>query len=68
MCVPSVQVPSSTGGRIVMASDGLWDAVSSERAAKCSRGMPASTAAPNLVKVSAGMEAKQGTAVPVLVA
>ena len=50
LCPCSMQVPRS-GGRIVIASDGLWDAVESDRAAKCCRGMPASTAAPQLVKV-----------------
>lgn len=39
------------GGRIVIASDGLWDAVDSERAAEVCRGMPATAAAPHLVKV-----------------
>ena len=50
LCFCSMQVPRS-GGRIVIASDGLWDAVESDRAAKCCRGMPANAAAPQLVKV-----------------
>eukprot|EP00897_Mesotaenium_endlicherianum_P005581 jgi/Mesen1/5050/ME000252S04166 len=44
-------VPRS-GGRIIMASDGLWDAVDNDRAAKLCRGLPASTAASALVKES----------------
>eukprot|EP00850_Spirogloea_muscicola_P006841 SM000033S12362 [mRNA] locus=s33:434401:436794:- [translate_table: standard] len=44
------QVPKS-GGRIIMASDGLWDAMKPERAAKAVRGKPSHAAAPLLVKV-----------------
>lgn len=49
--VKQMKIPPS-GGRIIMASDGLWDAVTSEKAAKCSRGLPATAAAPALVKES----------------
>lgn len=43
---------SSTGGRLVIASDGIWDALSSELAAKSCRGLPAELAARQVVKVS----------------
>ncbi|KAK4409635.1 putative protein phosphatase 2C 3 [Sesamum angolense] len=36
---------SSTGGRLIIASDGIWDALSSEMAAKSCRGLPAELAA-----------------------
>lgn len=41
---------SSAGGRLVIASDGIWDALSSELAAKCCRGLPAELAAKLVVK------------------
>lgn len=41
---------SSAGGRLVIASDGIWDALSSEMAAKSSRGLPAELAARQVVK------------------
>ncbi|KAH6810100.1 Protein phosphatase 2C family protein [Perilla frutescens var. frutescens] len=41
---------SSTGGRLIIASDGIWDAVSSETAAKACRGLPAELAARLVVK------------------
>lgn len=41
---------SSTGGRLVIASDGIWDALSSELAAKSCRGLPAELAARQVVK------------------
>ena len=47
------QVPSS-GGRIIIASDGLWDALSSEKVASCVRGMPGAKAASHLIKVRGG--------------
>lgn len=42
---------SSTGGRLIIASDGIWDALSSETAAKSCRGVPAELAARLVVKV-----------------
>lgn len=54
--VKQVRVPWSTGGRFIMGSDGLWDAVSSERTAKLTRGLPATTAAPACVKESIKMK------------
>jgi serine/threonine protein phosphatase PrpC len=36
-----------------MGSDGLWDAISNERAARIARGKPAPEAARHLVKVRA---------------
>ncbi|KAI3467059.1 hypothetical protein Pfo_023722 [Paulownia fortunei] len=41
---------SSKGGRLIIASDGIWDALSSEMAAKSCRGLPAELAARLVVK------------------
>ncbi|THU69007.1 hypothetical protein C4D60_Mb08t09810 [Musa balbisiana] len=41
---------SSVGGRLIIASDGIWDALSSELAAKACRGLPAELAAKLVVK------------------
>ncbi|KAL3830874.1 hypothetical protein ACJIZ3_019676 [Penstemon smallii] len=41
---------SSVGGRLIIASDGVWDALSSEMAAKSCRGLPAELAAKLVVK------------------
>ncbi|GER43870.1 protein phosphatase 2C family protein [Striga asiatica] len=41
---------SSKGGRLIIASDGIWDALSSEVAAKSCRGLPAELAARLVVK------------------
>ncbi|KAJ8619747.1 hypothetical protein MRB53_028276 [Persea americana] len=41
---------SSAGGRLIIASDGIWDALSSEVAAKSCRGLPAELAARQVVK------------------
>ncbi|XP_065881076.1 probable protein phosphatase 2C 15 [Euphorbia lathyris] len=41
---------SNAGGRLVIASDGIWDALSSEMAAKSCRGLPAELAARQVVK------------------
>ncbi|OAY43992.1 probable protein phosphatase 2C 5 isoform X1 [Manihot esculenta] len=41
---------SSAGGRLIIASDGIWDALSSDMAAKCCRGLPAELAAKLVVK------------------
>ncbi|KAK7238687.1 hypothetical protein RIF29_43923 [Crotalaria pallida] len=41
---------SNAGGRLIIASDGIWDALSSEMAAKSSRGLPAELAATQVVK------------------
>lgn len=43
---------SNAGGRLIIASDGIWDALSSEAAAKSCRGLPAELAAKQVVKVS----------------
>ncbi|WCJ43003.1 Protein phosphatase 2C family protein [Euphorbia peplus] len=50
--VPHVkQVKLSTaGGRLIIASDGIWDALSSDAAAKSCRGLPAEIAAKLVVK------------------
>ncbi|XP_076913175.1 putative protein phosphatase 2C 5 [Bidens hawaiensis] len=41
---------SSSGGRLIIASDGIWDALSSETAAQSCRGLPAELAAKLVVK------------------
>ncbi|CAD5192587.1 unnamed protein product [Musa acuminata subsp. malaccensis] len=41
---------SSAGGRLIIASDGIWDALSSELAAKACRGLPAELSAKLVVK------------------
>lgn len=42
---------SNAGGRLIIASDGIWDALSSDMAAKACRGLPAELAARQVVKV-----------------
>ncbi|KAI3762940.1 hypothetical protein L1987_53382 [Smallanthus sonchifolius] len=41
---------SSAGGRLIIASDGVWDALSAEVALECSRGLPPDAAAGQIVK------------------
>ncbi|XP_043709645.1 probable protein phosphatase 2C 12 isoform X2 [Telopea speciosissima] len=41
---------STAGGRLIISSDGVWDAMSSEMAVNCCRGMPADAAAEQIVK------------------
>ncbi|OVA15793.1 Protein phosphatase 2C (PP2C)-like domain [Macleaya cordata] len=41
---------STAGGRLIISSDGVWDALSSETALNCCRGMPADAAAEQIVK------------------
>ncbi|XP_062110064.1 probable protein phosphatase 2C 15 [Humulus lupulus] len=41
---------SRAGGRLIIASDGIWDALSSDMAAKSCRGLPAELAARQVVK------------------
>ncbi|XP_027159959.1 probable protein phosphatase 2C 5 [Coffea eugenioides] len=41
---------SSAGGRLIIASDGIWDALSSDQAAQSCRGLPADLAAKLVVK------------------
>ncbi|KAK2456665.1 putative protein phosphatase 2C [Trifolium repens] len=41
---------SNAGGRLIIASDGIWDTLSSETAAKSCRGVPAELAAKLVVK------------------
>lgn len=43
---------SSTGGRLILCSDGVWDALTSEMAFDFSRALPPETAANKVVKVS----------------
>ncbi|CAN1273982.1 Probable protein phosphatase 2C 12 [Linum perenne] len=51
--VPHVkQVKLSTGGgRLIISSDGVWDALTAETALDCCRGMPPDAAASQIVKV-----------------
>lgn len=48
--VRAVVLPA-TGARLMLASDGLWDAVAPKTAAHHVRGMPASKAATELVRL-----------------
>ncbi|KAK6938699.1 PPM-type phosphatase-like domain [Dillenia turbinata] len=41
---------SSAGGRLIISSDGVWDALSPEMAFDCCRGMPVDAAAAQIVK------------------
>ncbi|KAK6118897.1 hypothetical protein DH2020_047350 [Rehmannia glutinosa] len=41
---------SSTGGRLIISSDGVWDALSAETAFECCRGMSTDAAASQIVK------------------
>ncbi|EOY14511.1 Phosphatase 2C family protein isoform 2 [Theobroma cacao] len=41
---------STAGGRVIISSDGVWDALSAEVALDCCRGMPADAAAAQIVK------------------
>lgn len=41
---------SNAGGRLIIATDGVWDALSSEKAANCCRGLRAELAAKQIVK------------------
>ncbi|PSS31415.1 Protein like [Actinidia chinensis var. chinensis] len=41
---------STAGGRLIISSDGVWDALSAEAAFDCCRGMPADAAASQIVK------------------
>ncbi|CAA2996128.1 probable protein phosphatase 2C 12 isoform X2 [Olea europaea var. sylvestris] len=41
---------SSAGGRLIISSDGVWDALSAETAFECARGMPVDAAASQIVK------------------
>ncbi|XWS21170.1 hypothetical protein CRYUN_Cryun30bG0032400 [Craigia yunnanensis] len=41
---------STAGGRMIISSDGVWDALSAEVALDCCRGMPPDVAAPQIVK------------------
>ncbi|KAK3231429.1 hypothetical protein Dsin_003310 [Dipteronia sinensis] len=43
---------STAGGRLVISSDGVWDALSAETALDCCRGMPVEAAAAQIVKES----------------
>lgn len=47
--VKQVKLPNA-GGRLIIASDGIWDALSSEEAAMSCRGLPAELAAKMVVK------------------
>ncbi|KAH9689574.1 putative protein phosphatase 2C 5 [Citrus sinensis] len=46
---------SNAGGRLIIASDGIWDALTSDMAAKSCRGLPAELAAKLVVKVTSSI-------------
>ncbi|KAE8665172.1 B3 domain-containing protein [Hibiscus syriacus] len=48
--VPVPYQMSTAGGRIIISSDGVWDAISAEAALDCCRGMPPDAAATQIVK------------------
>ncbi|KAH7293367.1 hypothetical protein KP509_28G022700 [Ceratopteris richardii] len=43
---------STAGGRLIIASDGVWDAITCEKAAKCCRGLSSEDAARTIVRAS----------------
>lgn len=43
---------SNAGGRIIIASDGVWDDLTFEMALECSRGYPSDIAANRIVNVT----------------
>ncbi|KAL8128128.1 putative protein phosphatase 2C 12 [Apium graveolens] len=47
---------SSSGGRLVISSDGVWDALSAETAFECCRGMSPDAAASQIVKEAVGFK------------
>ncbi|KAL0815534.1 hypothetical protein Bca101_071978 [Brassica carinata] len=46
---------SSAGGRLIISSDGVWDAISAEEALDCCRGLPPEPSAEHIVKQGKGM-------------
>jgi hypothetical protein len=50
---------SNAGGRLIIASDGVWDALTSDKAAKCCRGLlQPDVAAKHIVKVRTDFSGK----------
>lgn len=50
---------SNAGGRLIIASDGVWDALTSDKAAKCCRGLlQPDVAAKHIVKVGTDFSAE----------
>ncbi|XP_047336589.1 probable protein phosphatase 2C 12 [Impatiens glandulifera] len=47
---------SSAGGRLILSSDGVWDAISPESAFDCCRGMTPDAAASQVVKEAVGVK------------
>ncbi|XP_074570906.1 putative protein phosphatase 2C 12 [Curcuma longa] len=47
---------SNAGGRVIIASDGVWDALTPQMALNCSRGLPADVAAHQIVKEAVQVE------------
>ncbi|KAH0879476.1 hypothetical protein HID58_066870 [Brassica napus] len=45
---------SSAGGRLIISSDGVWDAISAEEALDCCRGLPPEPSAEHIVKEAVG--------------
>lgn len=48
--VKQVKLPPSCGGRLIIASDGVWDAISPEVAFSCCRGLSAEDAPAQIIK------------------
>ncbi|XP_020575660.1 probable protein phosphatase 2C 12 isoform X2 [Phalaenopsis equestris] len=48
--IPHVKQLSTTGGRLIISSDGVWDALSFESVLRCCRGLPPDAAANQIVK------------------
>jgi serine/threonine protein phosphatase PrpC len=49
--MPTLLQLSNAGGRLVIASDGVWDALHFQEALNYTRGLPAEAAANRIVKV-----------------
>ena len=49
--MPTLLQLSNAGGRLVIASDGVWDALRFQEALNYTRGLPAEAAANQIVKV-----------------
>jgi serine/threonine protein phosphatase PrpC len=49
--MPTLLQLSNAGGRLVIASDGVWDALRFQEALNYTRGLPAEAAANRIVKV-----------------
>ncbi|AQK43954.1 putative protein phosphatase 2C 12 [Zea mays] len=50
LCLFTHSKLSNAGGRLIISSDGVWDALTAEMAFKCARGLPPEAAAEQIVK------------------